>query len=190
MTPGFSAAQPEVSANKTLKAKILLPACGNEGACNASTWWPRLSLMFNWLHFTRTLPVVEPITSAISEADFPWPANPQIVLMALGVNTRRRPPRGNPTLTSPDASTLLFVGSIQCTSSKIISTGLACASASSCAVSASNVFCRRCCGSAESPSQHKTAWGFSFGCELLAMLGPRPYGPIKQIWWLAKPDST
>ena len=42
------------------------------------------------------------------------------------------------------------LGSIQCTSSKIISTGLAFASAPSCAVSASNVFCRRYCGSSSS----------------------------------------
>lgn len=44
----------------------------------------------------------------------------------------------------PTASRL--VGSIQCTSSKIISTGLERDSASSCAVSASSVFCLRCCG--------------------------------------------
>jgi hypothetical protein len=61
---------------------------GNPACC--------LSFIFNWLHFTCTLRVVEPIASAISEADFPWPANPRIVLMALGVNTRGRAPRGNP----------------------------------------------------------------------------------------------
>ena len=67
----------------------------------------RLSFIFNWLHFTRTLPVVEPITSAISEADFPWPANLRIVLMVLGVNTRQLAPRGNPALMSPDSGMLL-----------------------------------------------------------------------------------
>src|SRR3989442_1360269 len=38
-----------------------------------------------------------------------------------------------------------LVGSSQCTSSNIIRTGLERDSASSCAVSASSVFCRRCC---------------------------------------------
>ena len=43
-------------------------------------------------------------------------------------------------------STSRLVGSTQCTSSKIISTGLDCDRASSCAASASSAFCRRCCG--------------------------------------------
>src|SRR6516162_7260847 len=44
----------------------------------------------------------------------------------------------------PNASKL--VGSAQCTSSKIISTGPLRANVSTCAWSASSVFCRRCCG--------------------------------------------
>ena len=43
-----------------------------------------------------------------------------------------------------------IVGSIQCTSSKIISTGLERDSASSCAVSISSVFCLRCWGASSS----------------------------------------
>jgi hypothetical protein len=46
----------------------------------------------------------------------------------------------------PNASRL--VGSLQCASSKIISTGLARARVSNCAPRAASVFCRRCSGSA------------------------------------------
>jgi hypothetical protein len=46
--------------------------------------------------------------------------------------------------TRPNASRL--VGSVQCASSRIISTGLWRASASTCEMSASRVFCRRCSG--------------------------------------------
>jgi hypothetical protein len=56
----------------------------------------RLSLILRWQHWTRTLPAVEPITAAMSEAVFPWAAKPRIVLMALGVKTRRTPRRNPP----------------------------------------------------------------------------------------------
>jgi hypothetical protein len=56
----------------------------------------RLSLIFRWQHWTRTLPAVEPITAAMSEAVFPWATNPRIVLMAFGVKTRRAPCRNPP----------------------------------------------------------------------------------------------
>ena len=46
----------------------------------------------------------------------------------------------------PDRKASRLVGSVQCASSKIISTGFWRVSASICAVSASSVLCRRCCG--------------------------------------------
>ncbi len=50
------------------------------------------------------------------------------------------------TLSTARPSASRLVGSIQCTSSKIISRGLWRLSASICVVSASSVRCRRCCG--------------------------------------------
>ena len=54
----------------------------------------------------------------------------------------------DPLTARPNTSRL--VGSVQCASSKIISTGLERVSAFSCEMSASNVLCRRCCGARSS----------------------------------------
>ena len=80
----------------------------------------RLSLILRWQHWTRTLPAVEPITAAMSDAVFPWAAKLRIVLMALGVKTRRAPrripPLGamGPTFKSPPIDLLVVIAPRSC----------------------------------------------------------------------------
>ena len=65
--------------------------------------------------------------------------------------------------TRPNASKL--VGSAQCASSKTISTGFCCDSVSNCVVSASSVFCRRCCGVSS-----RAGYRPSFGSESMSAM--------------------
>jgi hypothetical protein len=73
-----------------------------------------------------------------------WPSNPGRVKVSSVRYNKQHAKAANSVYTRPTTSRL--VGSLQCASSKIISTGLERDNASICAVSASSVFWRRCCG--------------------------------------------